>query len=282
MLGVPSAPELGTLDQAAAELEEQGAVWGAGFLSFALERDLTPLTRVLSHHPHVISLGFGESRAALDAVRDAGAVALAQVGNVDELHSAMMAGVDGIIVRGSEGGGHGRNELSTLTLLQIALDETDIPIIAAGGITTSRGLAAVMAAGARGAWIGTRFASAIESDFQEAAKKRLVSAEPGDTVYTRTFDIAQRAGWPPYYGGRALVNDFAENWHGREDELQKALESNETMTTDMLAARKDGRFDTAPIYAGEGSALIHTIESATDIIADLTRYREHLTAAKQL
>lgn len=279
MLGVPSAPEIAKLNESAAVLEDEGAAWGAGFLSFALERDIEPLTRVLAHNPDAISVGFGTSTAAVDAVRDSDAVLLAQVGNIDELRDAVAAGVDGIIVRGGEGGGHGRNELSTLTILQYALDATDIPIIAAGGITTSRGLAAVLGAGAIGAWIGTRFAASRESEFADAARQRLVDAESGDTIYTRTFDIAQRTAWPPHYGGRALVNDFAATWHGREEELQVAVDETDEITADMLDARRDGRYATGPIYAGQGAGLVRSVESAAGIINDLAHYRDHLMAA---
>ncbi|PFG31079.1 NAD(P)H-dependent flavin oxidoreductase [Paramicrobacterium agarici] len=280
MLGVPSAPDLDGLTSAAERLQRERAVWGAGFLSFALDADITPLQRVLDHEPSVVALGFGHSDAAVTAVRKSPAVLLAQVGNIAELESAIDAGVDGIIVRGAEAGGHGRNEISTLTFLQIAVERTSIPLLAAGGITTARGLAAVIAGGAIAAWVGTRFTVASESQFPDAAKQRVLDARDGDTVYTRVFDIAQRAAWPPHYGGRALSNSFSDTWHGREHELETTVRSSPSMADDMLSARREGRFDVGPIYSGEGSALVTRVESAEAILADLGRYRDYLHAAR--
>lgn len=279
MLGVPSTPDAEALDSAGARLHNEGAVWGAGFLSFALETDLSPLTRVLAHQPSVVSLGFGRSDTAIAAVRETESALLMQVGNAAELEQAIDAAPDGIIVRGGEAGGHGRNEIATLPFLQLALERTNIPLFAAGGITTARGLAAVMAAGAAGAWIGTRFTVAEESEFPDAAKQRLVAAQPGDTVYTRTFDIAQRASWPPHYGGRALVNDFTDAWHECLDRLETRAQADDAFVADMIAARREARFDAAPIYAGEGSALMTRIEPARDIIEELAGFRAHLSDA---
>ena len=75
---------------------------------------------------------------------------------------ALDAGADILVAQGTEAGGHTGN-VGTLPLLQIVLDLTDKPVLAAGGIATGRGIAAVLAAGAAGAWIGTPFLVARES-----------------------------------------------------------------------------------------------------------------------
>ncbi|WP_166984513.1 NAD(P)H-dependent flavin oxidoreductase [Paramicrobacterium fandaimingii] len=276
MVGVSGTPNLETLASAGERLEREGAVWGAGFLSFALDRDMAPLQVVLAHRPAVVTLGFGHSEHAFAAVRDTPAVLLAQVGNVIELEQAVSANVDGIIVRGSEAGGHGRNEISTLAFLQLAAERTAIPILAAGGVTTPRGLAAVMTAGAVGAWIGTRFTVATESQFSDAARQRVINARSGDTVYTRVFDIAQRGAWPPHYGGRALSNTFSRTWNGREELLEQRVAASDEITDDMKDARARDRFDVAPIYSGEGSAMITRVESAAEILHDFATYCDYL------
>lgn len=276
MLGVTGTPDLSTLSRSGERLHNNGAVWGAGFLSFALERDMAPLHAVLAHQPAVVSLGFGGCDDAITAIRETPAVLLAQVGNADELKQAADARVDGIIVRGSEAGGHGRNDIGTLPFLQLAAQHTDIPLVAAGGVTTPRGLAAVIAAGAVGAWVGTRFAVATESQFPDAARQRVIDAQCGDTVYTRVFDIAQRGSWPPHYGGRALSNAFSDTWHGREEDLEQEVAVSDVITADMKDARTSARFDVGPIYAGEGSAMITRIETAAEIVHDFASYRDYL------
>ena len=67
------------------------------------------------------------------------------------------------MARGAEGGGHGQPTIGTLPLLESVLDAVDVPVLAAGGITTGRGVAAVLAAGASGVWLGTAFAACPES-----------------------------------------------------------------------------------------------------------------------
>src|SRR4029077_4735505 len=81
------------------------------------------------------------------------------------------------------------------------------------------GLSAGLAAGAVGAWVGTAFLCCRESAFPAASGDRLLAAADTATAYGRVFDVAQRAAWPPEYGGRALRNRFFDEWVGREDEL---------------------------------------------------------------
>src|SRR5262249_21849694 len=88
----------------------------------------------------------------LPALREAGVTVATQAGTLAEAQAAEQAGVDVIVARGGEGGGHGRNDVATLPLLQMVLDAVAAPVLAAGGITRPPGPAAVLAAGAGGAW----------------------------------------------------------------------------------------------------------------------------------
>src|SRR5204862_3599478 len=117
------------------------------------------------------------------------------------------------------GGGHGRHDVATLPLLQAVLDAVDVPVLAAGGIATARGLAAVLAAGAVGGWVGTAFLGCPESAWPAARRSRIFSAGMGDTVYTKAFDVGLGGRWPEEFGGRAVRNAFSDTWHGREGEL---------------------------------------------------------------
>ena len=97
-----------------------------------------------------------------------------------------------LVARGGEGGGHGRNDVATLPLLQAVLDAVTVPVLAAGGIGTARGLAAVLAAGAAGAWVGTAFLACTEAATSAGARELLLTAADTDTVYGRVFDVGQR------------------------------------------------------------------------------------------
>ena len=93
----------------------------------------------------------------IDIVHSAGALACWQVGSSDEARAAVDAGCDFIIAQGEGAGGHVRGTVSLLPLLDEVLEAVDVPVLAAGGIGTGRAMAAVMAAGADGVRVGTRF-----------------------------------------------------------------------------------------------------------------------------
>jgi nitronate monooxygenase len=142
-------------------------------------------------------------------------------------------GVDGLVARGAEGGGHGEPLIGTLPLLTAVLDHMSVPVLAAGGISSGRGLAAVLAAGAAGAWLGTAFAACTESLNSEKTRQALLAALDTDTVLTREFDIAAGYAWPPHLPERVL------------------------------------RDEVTSINAGQGVAALTAIRSASDIVAQL-------------
>jgi enoyl-[acyl-carrier protein] reductase II len=98
---------------------------------------------------------------------------------------AQEAGVDAVVAEGFEAGGHnGREETTTLCLIPVVKQAVKIPVIAAGGIATGRAMLAVMALGADGVQIGSRFAASIESSAHVNFKQKIVEAGEGDTVLT--------------------------------------------------------------------------------------------------
>ena len=98
---------------------------------------------------------------------------------------AQEAGVDAIVAEGFEAGGHnGRDETTTLTLIPMVKEKIQIPIIAAGGIATGRGMLAAMILGADGVQVGSRFAASIESSAHNNFKETIVSIKEGDTQLT--------------------------------------------------------------------------------------------------
>ena len=98
---------------------------------------------------------------------------------------AQDAGVDTIVAEGFEAGGHnGRDETTTLTLIPMVREEITIPLIAAGGIATGRGMLAAMILGADGVQMGSRFAASTESSAHDNFKKTIVEVNEGDTMLT--------------------------------------------------------------------------------------------------
>jgi len=144
-------------------------------------------------------------------------------------------------------------------------------VVAAGGITDGRGLAAALTLGAAGALLGTLFYATEECLASPAAKRRVVAASGDDTVRTTVFDIARGIDWPTAYTGRAIANDFTHRWHGRVDDLQRVAATERERYARAAAA---GDMDTAVVFAGEGIDLIHDIVPAGQVVARLVAEAE--------
>ena len=136
----------------------------------------------------------------------------------------------------------------------------------------------MLAAGAVGAWVGTAFLCCRESSFPAASRGRLIAADDTSTAYGRVFDIAQRAQWPPEYGGRALRNAFFDRWVGRED----ALAVDDTAAAELSAARQRGDLDVTAVYAGQGVGLLRGERTAADVVHELAGAEELLRGAAGL
>ena len=150
-------------------------------MAWALERDAAQLGAVLDLDPDLrpalVSVSFGGVDPFVARLREAGVRVAVQAGTVAEAERAAAAGADLVVARGGEAGGHGRDAVATLPLLQAVLDRVDVPVVAAGGVAGPRGLAAVLAAGAVGAWVGTAFLTAREAATPPAARQRLLAAD---------------------------------------------------------------------------------------------------------
>src|SRR6266496_6596483 len=252
-----------------------GRPFGVGLLAWLLDGHPGQLDAVLAARPALVSVSYGPYPRYLPALREAGVTVATQAGTLAEAQAAEQAGVDVIVARGGEGGGHGRNDVATLPLLQMVLDTVTAPVLAAGGITGPRGLAAVLAAGAAGAWVGTAFLACPEATVVPAARDRILSATQTDTSYGRVFDVGLRQAWPPEYGGRALRNRFFERWEGREPELAGDARAH----AELLAAFEGDDFDTACIYSGQSVGLVQRPRPAAEVVADLATAAELLRRA---
>jgi nitronate monooxygenase len=219
-------------------------------------------------------LSFGDAAPFLPRIKRAGALAMCQVQGLAQARAVLREGADIIVAQGTEAGGHGGGR-STLPLVPAVVDLVagtgrNVPVVAAGGITDGRGLAAALMLGADGVLMGTRFFVASESLAAPGAQARVVAASGDETLRTTVFDIARGYTWPQGYTGRAVRNRFAEAWHGREDAL--ARDATARARYGEAAARGDA--DIAVVFAGEGMDLIHAVEPAAAILERVIREAE--------
>jgi nitronate monooxygenase len=237
---------------------------GVGFISHLEE--VHELARVaLESGVRVIAHSFADPSPFVGPTHDAGALILCQVRSVSEAEQAAAAGVDVIVAQGTEAGGH-TGRVSTLPLVPAVVDAVaPVPVIAAGGISDARGIAAALMLGAEGVWLGTRFVATTEATVPPAYRERLIAASTDDTVLTETFDLALKSQWPDGVALRALRNRFTDEWHGREDEVRAwSQEQSDDYRARGFFSRHDGA---AP--AGEGVGLIDKVESAGDVVKRL-------------
>ena len=176
---------------------------------------------------------------------------------------AQEAGVDAVVAEGFEAGGHnGREETTTLTLIPMVKKQLSIPLIAAGGIATGRGMLAAMVLGADGVQLGSRFAASIESSAHENFKNTIINCKEGETQVTLK-ELAPV---------RLIKNKF----YNDIQELYKTNPSVEELKSLLGRARaKKGMFEgdlvEGELEIGQISGLFEEIKSAKDIIDDMIR-----------
>ncbi|MGW7683563.1 NAD(P)H-dependent flavin oxidoreductase [Kribbella sp. NPDC054772] len=275
MLGAGSAVSADWIRTEGAIAAAGGKPYGIGLMAWSVEEHPEHLEAILELKPALVSLSFGDYKPYVAPLQEAGIVVATQAGTVADARAAVDAGVDAIVARGAEAGGHGRNAVATLPLLQAILDLTDLPVLAGGGISGPRGLAAVLAAGAAGGWIGTAFLTCVEALTKEPARQRIIEADETDTVYGTVFDAASRAGWPDEFGGRALRNAYFDTWEGREQQL-KSDDAGHAEYVDGSTAADPAR---ASIYAGQGVGALTGEPTAAAVLSEFATYRTYLSAA---
>lgn len=174
---------------------------------------------------------------------------------------AQEAGVDAVVAEGFEAGGHnGREETTTFTLIPMVKENITIPLIAAGGIATGRGMLAAMVLGADGVQMGSRFAASFESSSHDNFKKTITEIKEGDTQLTLK-ELAPV---------RLIKNKF---YHDIQDLYLKCPSTEDLKALLGRARAKKGMFEgdleEGELEIGQIAGLIHEIKSVESIINDV-------------
>lgn len=226
----------------------------------------------------VVSFFWGDPSPYVEAVHSAGARVTHTVSSAEEARRAAGAGADVIVAQGWEAGGHVWGEVATLPLVPRVVDAVSpLPVVAAGGIADGRGIAAALALGAAGAWIGTRFLMSEEAAIPPVYRKLLARASETSTVYSKTFD----KGWEnaPH---RALRNSTLDRW----EEAGRPAGGERPGEDDIIAVFPDGttverysdvhpmvgmtgELEALAFYAGQGVGLISDSRPAGEIVTQL-------------
>ncbi len=216
----------------------------------------------------IVFTSAGNPKTWTSFLKDKGITVVHVVSSVKFALKAQDAGVDAVVAEGFEAGGHnGREETTTFTLIPMVKEQIKIPLLAAGGIATGRGMLAAMVLGADGVQIGSRFAASTESSAHDNFKQRVVDTLEGGTQLTLK-ELAPV---------RLIKNQFFE-------EVQELYSQNPTkeQLKELLGrgrAKKgmlEGDLENGELEIGQIAGLIHDVKPVSEIIKEIVEEYEQV------
>jgi len=215
----------------------------------------------------IVFTSAGNPKTWTSFLKEKGITVVHVVSSVKFALKAEEAGVDAVVCEGFEAGGHnGREETTTFTLIPMVKEQVKIPVIAAGGIGSGRGMLAAMVLGADGVQIGSRFAATVESSAHDNFKKTIVDVKEGDTHLTLK-ELAPV---------RLVKNKFYQ-------EIQALYQQGPTVEQlkELLGRARakrgmfEGNLDDGELEIGQIAGLIHEIKPAKEVLeAIVTEYKQ--------
>ncbi|WP_111709509.1 NAD(P)H-dependent flavin oxidoreductase [Lutibacter citreus] len=216
---------------------------------------------IITEGVKVVFTSAGNPKTWTSYLKEKGITVVHVVSSVKFAVKSELAGVDAVVAEGFEAGGHnGREETTTFTLIPMVKEKLTIPVIAAGGIATGRGMLAAMVLGADGVQIGSRFVASEESSAHINFKEKVVNTQDGDTHLTLK-ELAPV---------RLIRNKF----YNELQELYKEKSSVEVLKEKLGRGRAkkgmfEGDLEEGELEIGQIAGLIHNIKPAKDIINEI-------------
>jgi enoyl-[acyl-carrier protein] reductase II len=225
----------------------------------------------------------------LKLLHEAGVSVWEQVGSPDAARLAVDDGAELVIAQGWEAGGHNYGGLPTMVNVPAVVDAVGerAMVLAAGGITDGRQVAAALCLGADGVWVGTRLAASREAHVHPEHHRRLVDATGDSAVLTSVFGPE----FPSFNPMRLQRNRVVAEWDDRQDEIPADADSLEQVGTTVVQGREtavrkfglllavpetEADWEEMPWLMGQGVGLIHDIKPAADIVRDMMEQAEQV------
>jgi NAD(P)H-dependent flavin oxidoreductase YrpB (nitropropane dioxygenase family) len=252
---------------------------------FDTTRALEVLEASFRHPIRLIANALGvPPKAMIEMGRKHGVPVAALVGAKEHALRQVAAGVDILVVQGTEAGGH-CGEVTTMVLvpevIQAIKKIRDVPVLAAGGIMTGRQMAACMAMGAAGVWTGSVWLATVESETSEIFREKMIAASSRDAVRSKG-----RTGKP----ARQLRSVWTDAWDRDPTSpgalpmpLQSIISRDAFHAIDRAAAAGNaGARELVSYFVGQGVGLIDSVKSATSVVQefkeDFAHAVEHMNA----
>ena len=215
---------------------------------------------ILEEDVAIFAAALGDPAWVVPMAREKGVKVMGLVGSVRNAHRQVAAGVDIIVAQGTEAGGH-TGRIATMPLVPQVVDAVSpLPVVAAGGIANGRGIAASLALGAEGAWMGTAFLAAKECGIYEAQQDTIIRGRSEDFVISRSYTGKT---------ARQYKGPIVQAWENSGlDTLPMPLQG-VLMSGFNAAAERSKRYDLVFNPAGQGAGMVNEARPAADIMADL-------------
>jgi NAD(P)H-dependent flavin oxidoreductase YrpB (nitropropane dioxygenase family) len=204
--------------------------------------------------------GLGNPGFMVDEAHANGIKVLAITGNSKNAKRMADAGIDLLVAQGHEAGGH-TGRVGTMALVPAAIDAADpVPVLAAGGIADGRGVAAALAMGCIGVWVGTRFLATTEGGAQDVIKENIVKATDEDTCVSTVFTGKTL---------RAIRSEFHTSWEASGLTSQPFPLQIFVSSALFAAFVEANKVDYIGGFAGQAAGIIHEIKPAGEVLADM-------------
>lgn len=229
--------------------------------------------QLIDEGANVFVAGLGVPLPVIDLCHQRGVLVINMCGKVQHAIKAVEAGCDIVVAQGTEAGGH-TGQVATLPLVPQIVDAVQgkVPVVAAGGISDGRGLAAALALGADGVWVGTRFIATPEARAVPGYKEALLHTAEDGTVITRAYTGKTL---------RAVRNEYTRYFEEHPDELQPfPMQAGRSFSDRAMHLGGDETTQVDPdkecYPAGQGVGAIHEIVPAAELV---TRFVEEAEEA---
>ncbi|HXK24435.1 MAG TPA: nitronate monooxygenase [Myxococcota bacterium] len=238
--------------------------FGVDLLAALPESMLRAIDVIVEEGASAFIAGLGVPGPVIAKCHDAGLLVMSMCGKVSHAVAAEEAGCDAVVAQGTEAGGH-TGQIAGMALIPQIVDAVGIPVLAAGAIVDGRGLAAALAFGAQGVWMGTRFIASHEARAHERYKKRITEIDSAETRITRSY-----SGKPM----RVIRNAWTDEWERRPQDIKPFPEQMRISAREMLLLGGPGdEMDEtrACMPCGQGAGAIRDIPSCREIIDRVMR-----------
>jgi enoyl-[acyl-carrier protein] reductase II len=232
--------------------------------------------RLIEEGASVFVAGLGVPADVVELCHRHNVLVVNMCGKVAHARAAVDAGCDIVVAQGTEAGGH-TGQVATMPLVPLIVDAVgdQVPVVAAGGIFDGRGLAAALALGADGVWLGTRFIATVEARAVAGYKDALVRGAEDGTVVSRAYSGKTM---------RVMRNAYTAEWEQRADELQRfPMQAVASMQAGAFHLGGDESTDgvdpTIECYpAGQGVGGIAAVEPAGDVVRAIVAEAQQVLA----